>query len=123
MEKINKNEIKIAYFSMEIALESAIKSYSGGLGVLAGDTLKSAADMQVPMLGITILNKQGYFKQKINKAGEQTEKPDSYNYRKFKKIKAKTTVKIGHDKVVVQAWEHLIKTSTESLVVNFIELI
>lgn len=109
MEKINKAEIKIAYFSMEIALESAIKSYSGGLGVLAGDTLKSAADMKVPMLGITILNKQGYFKQKINKQGEQIEKADNYNYKKFKKIKARTSVKIGHDKIVIQAWEYLLE--------------
>lgn len=109
MQKTNKEEIKIAYFSMEIALENAIKSYSGGLGVLAGDTLKSAADMKVPMLGITILNKQGYFKQKINKQGEQIERPDNYNYKKFKKTKARITVKIGNDKIVVQAWEYLLK--------------
>jgi len=109
MEKINKYEIKIAYFSMEIALENAIKSYSGGLGVLAGDTLKSAVDMKVPMLGLTILNKQGYFKQKINKKGEQIEKKDNYNYKEFKKVKARTTVKIGTDRVTVQAWEYLLE--------------
>ena len=72
----DKKNIKIAYFSMEIALDNKIKSYSGGLGILAGDTLKSAADLKVPMLGITILNKSGYFKQIINKNGEQIEKPD-----------------------------------------------
>lgn len=109
MNKIEKDKIKIAYFSMEIALENKIKTYSGGLGVLAGDTLKSAADLKVPILGISILNKQGYFKQKINKYGEQIEKSDNYNYKKFKKIKAKTSVKIGKDKVVVQAWEYLLK--------------
>lgn len=108
MININRKDIKIAYFSMEIALENKIKTYSGGLGVLAGDTLKSGADLKVPMLGISILNKQGYFKQKINKQGEQIEKPDSYNYKKLKKMKIRTSVKIGHDKVFIQAWEYLL---------------
>lgn len=95
---------------MEIAIENWIKSYSGGLGVLAGDTLKSAADLEIPMLGITILNKRGFFKQKIGKAGEQLEKVDSYNYKKFKKMKERTWVKIGDDKVVVQAWQYCLKS-------------
>jgi glucan phosphorylase len=51
----------IAYFSMEIALESRIPTYSGGLGVLAGDTLRSAADMRLPMVGVTLLHRKGYF--------------------------------------------------------------
>ncbi len=105
----DKKNIKIAYFSMEIALDNKIKSYSGGLGILAGDTLKSAADLKVPMLGITILNKSGYFKQIINQAGEQTEKADFYDYKKFKKLKAKTSIKIAQDTVYVQAWEYLLK--------------
>ncbi len=49
---------------MEIALESNIKTYSGGLGVLAGDILRSAADLKLPMLGVTLLSKYGYFDQK-----------------------------------------------------------
>jgi starch phosphorylase len=105
----DKKNIKIAYFSMEIALDNQIKSYSGGLGILAGDTLKSAADLKVPMLGITILNKSGYFKQIINQAGEQTEKADFYDYKKFKKLKAKTSIKIAQDTVYIQAWEYLLK--------------
>jgi len=51
----------IAYFSMEIALESHIPTYSGGLGVLPGDTLRAAADLEVPMVGVTLLHRQGYF--------------------------------------------------------------
>ena len=46
---------KIAYFSMEIALESTLPTYSGGLGVLAGDTIKSAATLRVPMVGVSLL--------------------------------------------------------------------
>lgn len=115
-QEIKKDKIKIAYFSMEIALENAIKSYAGGLGVLAGDTLKSAADLKTPMLGITLLNNQGYFKQVINKAGEQEEKPDRYNYRKFKKMIAETFIYIGKDKVKIRAWEYIIKGYTNHLV-------
>lgn len=110
MKEINKKNIKIAYFSMEIALENWIKSYSGGLGVLAGDTLKSAADLEIPMLGITILNKKGFFKQKINKAGEQVEKADEYDYSKFKLRKEKVWVKIGTDRVTVQAWQYCLSS-------------
>ncbi len=64
----------IAYFSMEIALASEIPTYSGGLGVLAGDTLRSAADMGLPMVGMTLLYRKGYFRQLIDAHGVQTEK-------------------------------------------------
>lgn len=71
----------VAYFSMEIALKPEIPTYSGGLGVLAGDILKSAADLGVPMVGVTLLYRRGYFAQKINKDGRQTEAPVSWNPR------------------------------------------
>jgi starch phosphorylase len=64
----------IAYFSMEIALASEIPTYSGGLGVLAGDTLRSAADMGLPMVGMTLLYRKGYFRQVLDSHGHQTEK-------------------------------------------------
>ena len=68
---------------MEIALKPEIPTYSGGLGVLAGDILKSGADMGVPMVGITLLYKKGYFAQKIDKNGRQTEYPVDWNPRDF----------------------------------------
>ena len=52
---------KIAYFSMEIGIDENIPTYSGGLGILAGDTIKSAADLNVPIVGITLLSEHGYF--------------------------------------------------------------
>ena len=104
----NNTKLKIAYFSMEIALESDIKSYAGGLGVLAGDTLKSGADLRIPMVGITLLNDKGYFKQKINKQGEQEELDANYNISKLKKTNKSTFINIGQDKVRVRAWEYLI---------------
>jgi starch phosphorylase len=61
----------IAYFSMEVGLDSAIPTYSGGLGVLAGDTLRAAADLGLPMVGITLLHRRGYFRQRLDAAGNQ----------------------------------------------------
>jgi starch phosphorylase len=101
-----KEDIKIAYFSMEIALESAIKTYSGGLGILAGDTLKSAADLRLPMMGITLLNDQGYFKQKINKKGEQEELLVNYDFSKLKKLNNKVEIRIGRDRVKIGVWQY-----------------
>jgi len=62
----------VAYFSMEIALDKAIPTYSGGLGVLAGDTLRSMADLAVPVVGITLLHRKGYFEQHLDEHGNQT---------------------------------------------------
>ncbi|MBI2088915.1 MAG: alpha-glucan family phosphorylase [Deltaproteobacteria bacterium] len=66
-------EPKIAYFSMEIALESGMPTYSGGLGVLAGDTVRAAADLRVPMVAVTLLHRKGYFYQKLDPNGRQSE--------------------------------------------------
>ncbi len=104
MNNINKDVFKIAYFSMEIALEGGIKTYAGGLGVLSGDTLKSAADMGIPMIGITLLNDQGYFKQKINKKGEQVELPANYDFSRLEKLKETVFIKIGKNTVKVGVW-------------------
>ena len=107
MEKnLSLDKYKIAYLSMEIALESDIKTYAGGLGVLAGDTLKSGADLRIPMVGITLLNDQGYFKQKINKNGEQIELPVNYNFSKLSKIKKTIIVKVGSDNIKVGAFKY-----------------
>ena len=68
----------VAYFSMEIALEPRMPTYAGGLGVLAGDTLRSAADLEVPMVGVTLLHRSGYFYQRIDAQGRQQEEPVSW---------------------------------------------
>ena len=64
---------RVAYFSMEVALENQISTYSGGLGVLAGDTLRSAADLGLPMVGVTLLHRKGHFFQRLDTAGRQHE--------------------------------------------------
>ncbi len=65
----------VAYFSMEIGLEAGMPTYSGGLGVLAGDTIRSAADLGVPMVAVTLLYRKGYFYQSLGPDGLQTEEP------------------------------------------------
>ncbi len=72
---VHRDRPAIAYFSMEIALDPAIPTYSGGLGVLAGDILRSAADLGLPMVGVTLLHRKGYFTQRIDAAGNQSESP------------------------------------------------
>ena len=69
------DERKIAYFSMEIAVDPHIPTYSGGLGILAGDTIRSAADLEIPMVAVTLLYRKGYFFQHIDSKGWQTEEP------------------------------------------------
>src|SRR5271167_2680552 len=64
---------RIAYFSMEIALSPALPTYSGGLGMLAGDTLRSAADTAAPMVAISLVHRRGYFRQQLDANGQQTE--------------------------------------------------
>ena len=64
---------RIAYFSMEIALSKDLPTYSGGLGMLAGDTLRSAADTAAPMIAVSLVHRRGYFRQHLDATGQQTE--------------------------------------------------
>ena len=68
-------ERTIAYFSMEIGIDSAIPTYSGGLGVLEGDMIRSAADLKVPMVAVALFHRKGYFHQMLDASGWQREEP------------------------------------------------
>mgnify|MGYP001246345844 CR=1 FL=1 len=70
---MEQKNAKIAYFSAEIGISENLPTYSGGLGVLAGDHIKAATDAELPMVGITLLYKEGYFKQRVDEEGIQTE--------------------------------------------------
>lgn len=72
------NAGRIAYFSMEIGLADELPTYSSDLGVLAGDTVRSAADGGVPMVAVTLVPRKGYFRQRLEAAGHQTEEPASW---------------------------------------------
>jgi starch phosphorylase len=74
-----QKERTIAYFSMEIAVDPRVPTYSGGLGILAGDTLRSCADLKVPVVAVTLLYEKGYFYQKLDEQGNQYELPAHWN--------------------------------------------
>ncbi len=79
-EKPKAESMKIAYFSMEFGLAAAVKIYSGGLGILAGDYLKQASDQNVQMVGVGLLYRYGYFTQKLSVGGEQMAIYDPQNF-------------------------------------------
>jgi len=111
------HNIAIAYFSMEIALESAIPTYAGGLGVLAGDTLRAAADSRISMAGITLLSRKGYFRQKLDDNGWQTEEPVSWPVDDYLlPVHAQTIVEIESRQVKVCAWRYDIVGSNNFIV-------
>jgi len=106
---MNKQDYSIAYLSMEIAIENNIKTYAGGLGVLAGDILKSAAEKKFPMVGVTLLSRYGYFKQRMTSSGEQIEMIDrDYDFSLLQKLKPEVEVNIGTEKVKIGVWQYII---------------
>lgn len=112
LEELTK-EPKIAYFSMEIGIKKEMPTYSGGLGILAGDTIKSASDLKLPMVAVTIISRKGYFRQVINERGRQTEEPDEWNPSQFMALfPEKVTVEIEGRDVYVQAWLYEMKSLT-----------
>ncbi|MBD3273805.1 MAG: alpha-glucan family phosphorylase, partial [Candidatus Marinimicrobia bacterium] len=99
----------ICYFTMEIALRADMPTYGGGLGVLAGDTLKSAADMGLNLVGITMLWRNGYFKQTIDDEGWQHEENAVWDYKsKLNKLPNYARIKIAGESVRVEVWEYKI---------------
>ncbi|HEX6966548.1 MAG TPA: alpha-glucan family phosphorylase [Gemmatimonadaceae bacterium] len=107
----------IAYFSMEICLEQAIPTYSGGLGVLAGDTLRSAADLQVPMVAVTLVDRKGYFRQQLDAAGQQVEAPASWNPEdRLARVEPVVRVRIDGREVAVCAWRYEVRGVTGHVV-------
>ncbi|MBD3352361.1 MAG: alpha-glucan family phosphorylase [Candidatus Lokiarchaeota archaeon] len=103
---IKKNR-KIAYFSMEIAMDSDIPTYSGGLGVLAGDTVRSAADLEIPLVAITLCYDKGYFYQQISPEGYQVEKEVRWEFSKeFEPVPKIIEIKIQGKPVKVGAWKY-----------------
>ena len=106
-------EPMIAYFSMEIGVKNDIPTYSGGLGILAGDTIKSAADLMLPVVAVTLISRKGYFTQEIDPQGWQQEKPvvwDPARYMKLLPVKVKVQIE-GRD-VAIQAWVYLVISPT-----------
>ena len=97
----------VAYFSMEIAINPGMPTYSGGLGVLAGDTLRSAADLGVPLVAFTLVHRKGYFQQHLDLKGVQTEEIQQWNPADFcVEEPARVTVSVEERIVTVRCWRY-----------------
>lgn len=100
----------IAYFSMEIGLEEGMPTYSGGLGILAGDTIRSAADLKVPLVAVTLLHRKGYFYQRLDASGWQTEEPAHWVVGDFlQELPDRATITIEGRAVTVRAWKYEVR--------------
>jgi starch phosphorylase len=92
---------------MEIALDAGIPTYSGGLGVLAGDTIRSAADLEIPLVAVTLLHRKGYFYQKIDPSGWQKEEPVEWVVEDFlEEMAPRVTITLEGRAVQLRAWKY-----------------
>jgi len=95
---------------MEIALENHIPTYSGGLGVLAGDTIRAAADIRLPMVAVSLLYRKGYFRQRLSEEGAQTEEPVEWAVEKhLQEEEPRVSVTLEGRKVELRAWRYTVK--------------
>src|SRR5246127_4799814 len=100
----------VAYFSMEIALENQIRTYSGGLGVLAADTFRHAADIQLPMVAVALLYRKGYFRQRLSEEGAQTEEAVEWAVEKhLEEEEPRVSVTLEGRKVELRSWRYTVK--------------
>lgn len=105
-----KAQSVIAYFSMEVGIDPSLPTYSGGLGILAGDTLRAAADLGVPMIGMTLLHRKGYFRQHLDSNGNQSESPSEWSPEKIlEPMEPRVSVTIEGRQVHIRAWRYLVR--------------
>jgi starch phosphorylase len=106
-EELTTSKRLVAYFTMEIALENAMPSYSGGLGVLAGDTIRAAADIRLPMVAVSLLYRKGYFTQLLSDDGSQSEESVEWKMEDFlHEEPARVTVPLEDRRVELRAWRY-----------------
>ena len=99
--------VTIAYFSMDVAIDSQIPTYSGGLGILAGDMLRSAADLGVPLVAVTLLHRKGYFDQRLDEHGNQLETPSEWSPESLlEPLLPRVSVMIEDREVKIRAWQY-----------------
>ncbi len=111
----------VAYFSMEICLEQAIPTYSGGLGVLAGDTLRAAADLEVPMIAVTLVDRKGYFTQTLDSVGQQHEEAESWSPETMlAPVSERASCEIQGRRVEIRAWRYEVRGAGGHIVPVFL---
>jgi glycogen phosphorylase len=102
--------LTVAYFSMEFGIDPAMPTYSGGLGIVAGDTLRAAADLGLAFAGVTLLHRKGYFRQHLDDEGNQSESEPEWSPESFLQLLApRVLVPISGRQVQVQAWRYLVR--------------
>ncbi len=111
------NSHAVAFFSMEVALAPDLPTYAGGLGILAGDMLRSAADHGAPVVGISLLHRKGYFRQRLDDRGNQSEEPEEWAPENFLELmKPTVSVLVAGRPVQVRAWRFLVRGISGSVV-------
>jgi glycogen phosphorylase len=100
------NDRRVAYFSMEIALRPELPTYSGGLGILAGDMLRSAADLGVPIVGVTLVYRKGYFRQSLDAQGNQHEEPAIWKPEEVLELSSSICLELEQRRVQIRAWRY-----------------
>ena len=99
----------VAYFSMEIGLESDMPTYSGGLGVLAGDSIRAAADMGLPMVAVTLAHRKGYFRQQLDEHGQQLESDEEWQPEgRLERVEPTVSVELHGTRVAIGAWKTVV---------------
>jgi glycogen phosphorylase len=102
-----QSELQVAYFSAEFGVTECLSIFAGGLGILAGDHLKAASDLGLPLVGVGLLYQQGYFRQFLNRAGWQQE---AYEDNDFHTLpirllpEVRVQVEFPHGPVAAQVW-------------------
>ncbi len=110
MGKTPDKQRSVAYFSMEIGIDERICTYSGGLGILAGDTIRSAADLKVPMVAVTLLYRKGYFRQRLEEDGWQREEPAPWAVEELLQEESpRARVLVEGRTVRLRAWRYEVK--------------
>jgi starch phosphorylase len=103
----------IAYFSMEMGLSEEIPTYAGGLGTLAGDTVRSSADLGLPLVAVTLISRKGSFRQELDPWGRQIEHPAEWDPSSLMELlPERARVRIGDRDVAVAAWQHILESPT-----------
>jgi starch phosphorylase len=114
------SERKIAYFSMEIALAKALPTYSGGLGMLAGDTLRSAADTGANLVAVSLCHRRGYFQQHLDAAGQQTESDVVWQPQTLPSANSVISIRLQGRDIAIRAWRFDVLGTTGHIIPVFL---
>jgi starch phosphorylase len=115
--------LTLAYFSMEFGIDFAMPTYSGGLGILAADTIRGAADLGITAAGVTLLHRKGYFRQHLDNNGNQSESDVDWSPERFLELlPQRVLITIEGRQVQVRAWRYLVRSeSGQAMPVYFLD--